>query len=866
MNREEALSLILRAEAAVIRGVGRAYGRTVLKYGDKRYDARQVSEALGNTGEPFIILGGKAGIEPEAQETKIPRTVLEQLGLGALGCFIDGAPILPVPMKAADLLHRGIPGGFRTAFEFGACSWAEDRNLGTEFPRTEFPRTEFPETASRSIPFRETFFRHLDFLRTYGVPGGAVLESPEEAAALLGPYLSGMGNENCRVLVFLRRNFFRLLSGIPPEDGAELPDTLSPRPGAAFRLYETLLKDTVISKDRWDILILTDPGEFLADAGEGRFNLLGNVNTRLRLGIFTDSIKPRGINTLLDPGNNALKRFFGIQGEARDLVRYLFRDPHIPCPLPLPVDLFRGRVRRPPEPFTNEDQTAEYPFPQQNFWNAAVTHGGCFRILGKFQGLNIPLYKDELALFSFIPSRPRDPPEAVIFADPEEGRLPVFGKLNREQRNYFLYWREEFRKERYPAASLPCIYLYARELILTMGGGNPGEYFRELLNLWRIFRNSIPTLDRVFPGWLVDFAVLYGIAGTALDELLPFAEDAGNGILKDLFLHKEYIEQKHPIVLKNLITLFPDKTRMMLLSETETPFLAGEAEAALNKIDRYLQERCQKNFFEFFYPSQAVPLQITAFAPFDDLGHSSYSSEWMCFCEHEPLKQFLDTLVLYLYTRLKGRNGRPVKNGVFPQDPGHPWRRIIDEALEFPIEPEAPPSGISPEEKAAVPAKLRLETEKLPRLREESDMVRELLRIEADEARMKRPMEKAEFSAGSALSVIPAEKRMHITPEAAGKTCPAQSGETGNAGAPSGNAANFLAALDTTERAALKLIARQETREKLEELAKTAGTMPELLIDGINEKFQNYFQDLLIVTEKDSPVIQNEYAEKINNP
>jgi hypothetical protein len=854
MNRKEALSLILRSEAAVIRGVGRAYGRTILKYGEKRYDARHVSEALGNAGEPFIILGGKTGTGPDVQETKIPLTLFEELGLGPLGCFIDGAPILPVPMKAADLLRRGIPGGFWTAFEFGACSWAEDGAWETEFPGTEFPGTGFPE-----IPFRETFFRHLDFLRTYGIPGGAVLESPEEAAALLGSYLSGPGaGENCRILIFLRRNFFRLLGGIAPEEGEEFPDTLSPRPGAVFRLYETLLKDTGISKDPWDILILTDPGEFLADAGEGRFNRLGNINARLRLGIFTGG-KSCGINPLFDHGNNAVKRFFGIQGEARDLTRYLFRDLRIPCPLPPSADLFHNPVRRPPEPFPDGDDAAEHLSGQQNFWSTVVTHGCRFRILGKFQGLNIPLYKDELELFPFNPSPARIFPEDTNIADPEEGRLPVFSKLNREQRDYFLYWREEFRKERHPAANLPCIYLYARELILTMGGGNPGEYFRELLSLWRIYRGGIPKLDRFFPNWLVDFAVLYGIAGTALDELLPFAEDAGNGMLKDLFLHKNHIEQKHPVLLKNLIVLFPDKTRMTL--QNENPFLAAKVEAALNKIDRYLQERCQKNLFEFFYPSGAVPLHITAFAPFDDLGLSSYSAEWMGFCEHEPLKQFLNALVLYLYARLKGRSDWPIKSGVSPRGYGHPWHQIIDEALGFPIEPEAPFPGISPDEKKPVPAKLRIETEKLTRLREESDKVRELLRIEADEAWKLIPSEKAGFPQGAAFSVTPEESRTRGSPEAAGEAAPAQAGETGNTGVPDGNPAGFLAALDTTERAALKLIARRETREELEALAKTAGVMPELLIDGINEKFQGYFQDLLIVTEQNVPVVQKEYIE-----
>jgi hypothetical protein len=795
MKRDQPFSLVLRAESAVVQGVGSAYGRTVLKQGKNLYDARKLSEALGNR------------TDVTAGETRISRAALEQLGLGPWGCFIDGAPVLPLPLKAADLLGR-VPAGFWTGFEYGA-----------------YPRMEHADA--------ETMFRrHLDFLRIYGIHGGALLQSPEEAASLLGPRLSALSaRENCRILVFARRNFFRGLAGINPQDGEKIP-------GVTCCLYEVLLKNLEVLKDRWDILILLDPGEFLDDAGEARFNRLRSVKTRLRLGIFTG-----GEKTMLNHRNTVLDRFFGIQGEMRDLVRYLFQDPRAACALPSLKKTFPRQVRQAPEPFAAGEKEDGRGFPQLDFWNTVVTYGGRFEILRKFQGLNISIYKEELDLFLFDPPVRDEPDEGIFPAfDMEEDRFPVFGKLSGEQRSRFLHWRGEFRRGRIPAFSFPCVCLYARELILAMGGREPYGYFRELLKLWRTFRAGIPKLDRLFPGWLIDFAILYNIADDVLDELLLFAEDTESGILKDLYLHRKYIVRDDPVLLKDLFFLLPAKTRILLRDEGESPRLAGEVETALNRIDKCLRQTSGKKILEFFYPSLSSPLCFTAFTPYDDLGKSSYSAEWMRFGEHRPLKQFLDALVLYLHNRLKGRGVWPL-TGYDPRLPAggpHPWRRLIDEALGFPPETDAPAGETPPDRKAAACGGFRIAAEKLPLLREESDRVRELLRIETDET-----------PCNAALGESGAAERKAVL-EAAAYTEARR--ET---------PADFFAGLEEAEKAVLALISRNGTREELEALAKTAGTMPEILIDGINEKFQELFRDLLIDTEAEKLGIQSEYGEMV---
>jgi hypothetical protein len=154
---KEKLSLIVHCYADIQRGVGRAYALPVLKYGAKRWSARKVSEKLGPEG---IALDGKW----------VKRETLENLGIGPLGRFVDGAPITPVRLKPRELLYRGGEDLGRFCSDF-------------EFDRNRWIRSAEPEAL---------FAAHLDFLRAYGISGGLIAGKEAEAARFLAAYLRNL--------------------------------------------------------------------------------------------------------------------------------------------------------------------------------------------------------------------------------------------------------------------------------------------------------------------------------------------------------------------------------------------------------------------------------------------------------------------------------------------------------------------------------------------------------------------------------------------------------------------------------------------------------------------------------------------------
>jgi hypothetical protein len=840
--REDKLSLALRCAADTEGGVGRAYGIPVLKYGKKRYPAREVSEGLGS------LRGRSGGQNPRSRylaldDRWVRRETLEGLGLGPLGCFIDGGPIRPLPLKPEEVLRRGSKDteGFWTGCELDLC------------PR---PETGHPES---------TFTEHLDFLRYYGIHGGVIAGPAQVSAPLLAGYLFRLSGEEGmgRVLVLLERGYW--VSALVPElesRGGVLspPGGLSPRKGERVFLstgdsgagidigfYETLRGNAGVQNTRWDILILVNPEDVFAGgpgkAGEDRIGRLKGIGTRLRLGILANDAD------IFDPHPNALKSFFNLRGKIRNVHNFIFQNLSLPLPLPARHEPLPVTIRKPPKPFSPSEPAPVVTgsrailFPRDSL----IIGGARFTVQRKFRNISTPEFEEEQAFFSL---NPEQPVPMTPYPD-TDGRELRFARLDQAQRRFFLYWRGALRKGRILPTFMAYMYLYARELLLSMGGTEPMDSFRELLRLWQSYRGDTPDLDYYVPNWLTDFAVLYGITDTAIPELLPYAGDAKSFLLKDLYLHKRYIEEDHPILLEDIVKSLDEKTLVLFFDPRFGESLYLQIETALGTIDRFLRETTGKRFFEFFYPSLTLPFLFEGFSPFTDIGSSSYTAEWIHFWRHKPLLDFMASLIARVDLRLRGMEGPESPGGISggktrrKMSTEDPWKNLIDRALGLP--------GAEADEPGRSAETLRLRPDRLTRIRGESDEVRELLRIDGGEDSSDSPAAKPPVSPPVKLTDSPS-----VSP---------------TAGAGGQSLGEFLAELGEAERALLRLIAgnrgrpewgpRLDLGTELGRIARQYGTMPEILIDGINEGFQERFGDLLLDIREGLPVITEEYGEAL---
>ncbi|MDR2619410.1 MAG: TerB N-terminal domain-containing protein [Treponema sp.] len=798
----ESISLILRCVPEMKQGVGTTAAVPALKYGKKLYSALALSR---HSDRKYLPL----------EDRWIRREALEKAGIGPLGRFINGESLGPFRLKPLEALsQKGMQGLWRS-FE-----WDRDRWLryGSE---------------------EEIFFSHLEFLRALGLPGGIVAGDREKAAACLAAWLrflaeelrreTGRNQEDelfadlpaARVLVLTARSFWdhRLVKELPrmgsfvapPGKSGGGPGVWDPGfLGIGIGFYGDLPMQP--RKGKWDILVLTGAEEVLAqDTGvkEDLVKELRAVQTRLKLGVFFSS---PGISDK----SQGIGSFFGIKGNLKEYEKYLFRETGEFLSLPQPHEYVPSPLLNPPRPWEKAGKPGAGTDRGLLFQEkTTVIGGGRFTVEAKFQNLQIPEYREEQELFS---KEGTQRPFTLIPARP--GEVPDFDSLNDDEKEYFLWWRSEFRKGRLRETCGAYILLYCRELILLIGGA-PEEAFAELERLGKTAGDLFPDLKPRFTRWLLDFAVIHNCPG----RIKPSLGD--RDLDTDLYLHRKYIEENHSLEFGDFVSIIPKSIiRGPFRLSPEGRVLDKSIENALNTIDGALRKGYGKKLLEFFYPLPPGKETIAAFEGLPKTGCSSYTAEWISFSRHKPFVNFLSSLAAWLEYRLKDEK----KFGVLGAPPRlEPlWKHLA--GLSGPADP-------FPEELGR--QRVELEAARISRLREESDAVMEMLRIEREET--------------PAPDASPAPQRrpsLELFPEDQPRKTHTR-------------IADFIGALDKTAMAALDLISRGSQNE-LDALARENGTMAALIIDRINEGFLESSGDLLIESSVDEgPVIQAEYRDEV---
>jgi hypothetical protein len=715
------------------RGAGRPSSASLaLRAGKRRYDCRELSGLLERE---YLLL----------EDKWVRRAELVRMGLLPLGCWAGGRVIEKLRPGGAELFSRRMKA-------------AGELSLPVEWERERWIAEGAPETI---------FSAHLEFLMDYGLSGGVVVKPHSDQAAYLARWLKPLSLrlKGGSALILMEKSYYELyltkllplLRTIP----VSLPGEKFPGHGISLRFWGDPAEGT------WDLLVLVEPEELVRnrDAAGSLPAAGGGTSAPPRLGIFSG----RGELSGGGAEGRDLERLFGTGAAERDYGAYLVRNVNAALPLP------EGSAA-PGDPVARPETGGKELI--------------SFRDPVKFRKLPAADLLDEMALFH------EGGKKAPFVLMGTEKPVPYFNLLSRDERDYFLYWRGRFREDEILRAEQSLILLYARELVLCMGGDSKKD-FDELFRLWRAYRGEHPGLDALLPQWLLDFAAVYGIAGAVLPRLLPRAGEADSAMLLDLHIRSRFIGENNGIAFQDLRRLLP-----------EHPGLPQkEFTAAINGIDRYLREHYRIRFFEFFYPPLVHEEERKAFPGLPGAGESCYTASWIRFSGHRPLLEFLEALALHVEFR---RKLRPLSRR--PLD--EPWKSIADSAMGLGEGP--PPSRQTRPEKGS-----------LEKLREESARVRELLLI----------------TGGG---------------EAGREGPPIAAPETGKRAAPPSIEA-FLSSLDEGRAGVLALIAAGAPLRDLEALARKNMSMPELIIDDINAGFQELFQDLLIETAGTGCRIQAEY-------
>lgn len=87
--------------------------------------------------------------------------------------------------------------------------------------------------------------------------------------------------------------------------------------------------------------------------------------------------------------------------------------------------------------------------------------------------------------------------------------VPQYTQMNRSQLEWYLWWRENFRKEIYLSTDYSYLLLYAYEVINLGAEISPKEGQSYLCRLWLHYRDLFHQLDQYLPEWICDYSLLH---------------------------------------------------------------------------------------------------------------------------------------------------------------------------------------------------------------------------------------------------------------------------------------------------------------------------------------------------------------------
>ena len=87
--------------------------------------------------------------------------------------------------------------------------------------------------------------------------------------------------------------------------------------------------------------------------------------------------------------------------------------------------------------------------------------------------------------------------------------MPQYSQLNKAQKSYYFYWRQEMRQGRFIKTDYSYLYLYVYEIINLPDVIEPKKGIKILCRLWKEYRKALPRIDMYFSIWVRDYCLVH---------------------------------------------------------------------------------------------------------------------------------------------------------------------------------------------------------------------------------------------------------------------------------------------------------------------------------------------------------------------
>lgn len=494
---------------------------------------------------------------------------------------------------------------------------------------------------------------------------------------------------------------------------------------------------------------------------------------------------------------------------------------------------------------------------------------------------------------------------------------PTYDSMSSQQKAWYFYWRTEVRSKNYPDTDLSYIFVHVYELLSGYGWQDAQNGLDQLMALWMAYRERFPKLDSYLFDWTFDFAQLHKLEYSTPDIAdIPLPHQPA---IRDILIDQHSGDK--PLKLSfALIDALCDyslvnskfyKDGHQVLMQEAIPRVVALADAALLKkknrgiLAVYGPNRTRKQSYYAFQSAVCPDANKRV-----DISVKAYTSS-------QNLRGYINELVRYgenVLRSLYGCRGR-LRGVTLDKETAD----LVDSFLKREYTPTRKVAN-TPVQKVEV----KLDFDSIDALRAQSDAVRNALDVPEEVEAKKEALTDLQEVMSLLAELSPAAKALLDTLHNCGWECVLNPETTGSineinklankylacallvqerkhliveddyrdeleyiyanklelanpieqvsaeedyhfdGSVFSDEMKQFLDALTPVQLEALHTILSQEVPlSKLEQIAEEAMTMPEILIDEINDVATQFLNDILIDAQGDTPCILEQYEPEL---
>ena len=426
---------------------------------------------------------------------------------------------------------------------------------------------------------------------------------------------------------------------------------------------------------------------------------------------------------------------------------------------------------------------------------------------------------------------------------PFQTYYPTYDSMNSRQKEWYFYWRSNVRKGIYLTTDLSYIYILIYELISGYGWNNAQDGYNQLYAVWTFYRKQYPNLDNHLTRWSFDFSLLHNTNFSLPNDIkIYFNYHTTNAIILDAIIEKynQHKPLKLPFAIINSLVYCSISGRSFYKNGHQE-IMHEAIPRVLALVDALLIKKSGKGIIEKCAPYQTEQRYSWLFGGANCLNANKkiyVSVKW--YCNNQNLRKYVEEVCRYAENVLKeiyNCKGR-LRDIELDKETENVIRAFL--IKEY-----------SEKEIKVANKEIKLDLESIRELREQSNSVRDALEVSDDDKIIEEQIDIAENDAENNS----AEKTDAFNDE---------HDSIFDLTALSPELKILIENLSSAQKRIVYIILSQDNvNANIEEIANAEMSMPEILIDEINDIATQYIDDILIDNFNDDICILEQYEAEL---